>query len=48
MHTVVSHMHVLVSADFCSGGETQTPDQTLLGIMEVKGYTEDDLEYQIC
>ena len=30
-----------VSADFCSGGEAQTPGGSLLGIMEVNGYTED-------
>lgn len=35
------------NADFCSGGETRTPDGTILSILIRKGFKDDDLVFRI-
>jgi hypothetical protein len=35
------------NADFCSGGTSKTPDGTVFEILSKRGYTEDDLVFQI-
>lgn len=35
------------NADFCSGGETRTPDGTILSILIRKGFQDDDLVFRI-
>jgi hypothetical protein len=33
--------------DFCSGGETFTPDGTFFDVLTIKGFTEEDMEYRL-
>ena len=37
----------IVNADFCSGGSSQTPDETLINIMDTKGTSPETLEYRV-
>lgn len=37
----------IVNADFCSGGASVTPDETLIEIMDKKGIPRSSLEFQI-
>ena len=34
------------SSDFCSGGQEETPDQTILNILDASDFAEDEITYE--
>lgn len=42
-----ARLPILILLDFCSGGEEETPAGTIREIMEVNGFNESDLVFEV-